>query len=116
MEAAVREPSEVVRASLELSKGDDNPNRVARNVLHDLRSAGFDIRHSASSLLPNEISAEDRRALMIGRAACRLLVVKGQTALPDQVSQAGDRLGVLIQRLPSLNASRCSETIRHSMP
>jgi hypothetical protein len=76
MEAAVREPSEVVRASLELSKGDDNPNRVARNVLHDLRSAGFDIWHSASSLLPNEISAEDRRALMIGRAACWLLKVR----------------------------------------
>ena len=37
------EPWQIVRASMVEQAGDDNPSRVARNILHALRNAGFTV-------------------------------------------------------------------------
>ena len=47
------EPWQIVQASMAEQAGDDNPSRVARNILHALRNAGFTVSHTAAPTAPS---------------------------------------------------------------
>jgi hypothetical protein len=52
------EPWQIVRASMVEQAGDDNPSRVARNILHALRNAGFTVSRTAAPTAPSTAAGE----------------------------------------------------------
>ena len=52
------EPWQIVRASMVEQAGDDNPSRVARNILHALRNAGFTVSRTAAPTAPSTVVGE----------------------------------------------------------
>lgn len=55
------EPWQIVRASMVEQAGDDNPSRVARNILHALRNAGFTVSRTAAPTAPSTAEGERER-------------------------------------------------------
>ena len=63
------EPWQIVRASMVEQAGDDNPSRVARNILHALRNAGFTVSRTAAPTAPSTAAGDlARQYLAIARA------------------------------------------------
>ena len=48
----------VVQAAMAEHAGDDNPSRVARNILHALRNAGFSVSRTAAPTAPSTAAGE----------------------------------------------------------
>ena len=57
------EPWQIVRASMVEQAGDDNPSRVARNILHALRNAGFTVSRTAAPTAPSTAAGEKTSAV-----------------------------------------------------
>lgn len=71
------EPWQIVRASMVEQAGDDNPSRVARNILHALRNAGFTVSRTAAPTAPSTAAADTARLDFLDRCNARLNAESG---------------------------------------
>lgn len=95
----------VVQAAMAEHAGDDNPSRVARNILHALRNAGFSVSRTAAPIAPSTAAGEReylaRQYLAIARDHAGHIVVEQHGPNGEEPCTVADLIDAALATTPA---------------